>query len=134
MRRILRYRRAVVPDAINPSSIRRVLVTKLRHHGDVLLASPVLQVLANRIPHAEIDALVYADTRDMIEGHPALSRLHVVDRGWKRGSNASWPATIVYSQPVLTRMITPASCWNLRTHCELTPHQHSQWRWQRQHH
>src|SRR5687767_879312 len=86
---ILRYRPAVVPDAINPSSVRRVLVTKLRHHGDVLLASPVLQVLANRMPHAEIDALVYSDTRGMLEGHPALSRLHLVDRAWKRAGLAA---------------------------------------------
>jgi hypothetical protein len=28
----------------SPSSLRRVLVTKLRHHGDVLLASPVISM------------------------------------------------------------------------------------------
>jgi heptosyltransferase-3 len=33
-------------DAIPTAAIRRVLVTKLRHHGDVLLASPVLSTLA----------------------------------------------------------------------------------------
>jgi heptosyltransferase-3 len=74
----------MVPDAINLASVRRVLVTKLRHHGDVLLASPVFTVLANRAPHAEIDALVYDDTRDMLEGHPAIARIHVIDRAWKR--------------------------------------------------
>jgi heptosyltransferase-3 len=79
----------VVPDAINPASVRRVLVTKLRHHGDVLLASPVLRVLANRMPHAEIDALVYADTRDMLRGNPAISQLHAVDREWKRAGLAA---------------------------------------------
>ena len=63
----------MVPDAINLASVRRVLVTKLRHHGDVLLASPVFTVLANRAPHAEIDALVYEDTRDMLAGHPAIA-------------------------------------------------------------
>jgi len=55
----------------------------------VLLASPVLQVLANRMPHAEIDALVYSDTRDMLEGHPALSRLLDIDRAWKRAGLAA---------------------------------------------
>ena len=74
----------MVPDAINLASVRRVLVTKLRHHGDVLLASPVFTVLANRAPHAEIDALVYEDTRDMLEGHPAIARIHGIDRTWKR--------------------------------------------------
>jgi heptosyltransferase-3 len=74
----------MVPDAILPGSLRRVLVVKLRHHGDVLLSSPVFQVLRNRAPHAEIDALVYEDTRDMLSGHPAIAAIHGIDRGWKR--------------------------------------------------
>ena len=74
----------MVPDAINLASVRRALVVKLRHHGDVLLASPVFQVLRNRAPHAEIDALVYQDTRDMLAGHPAIARVHGIDRSWKR--------------------------------------------------
>ena len=74
----------MVPDAVNPSSVRRALVVKLRHHGDVLLASPVFQVLRNRAPGAEIDALVYDDTREMLEGHPAIARIHGIDRAWKR--------------------------------------------------
>ena len=88
MRDILRYRPGVVPDALNPASVRNVLVTKLRHHGDVLLASPVFQVLANRMPHAQVDALVYADTRDMLAGHPAIARTFTVDRAWKRAGLA----------------------------------------------
>jgi heptosyltransferase-3 len=71
------------PDAIDPGLVRRALVIKLRHHGDVLLASPVLSVLKNAAPQAEIDALVYADTAAMLRGHPALSRLHLQPRGRK---------------------------------------------------
>ncbi|APV49651.1 putative lipopolysaccharide heptosyltransferase III [Betaproteobacteria bacterium GR16-43] len=74
----------MVPDAVNLSSVRRALVVKLRHHGDVLLSSPVFQVLGNHAPHVEIDALVYSDTRDMLAGHPAISQVHTVDREWKR--------------------------------------------------
>jgi heptosyltransferase-3 len=74
----------VVPDAINLASVRRVLVVKLRHHGDVLLSSPVFRVLRERAPHLEIDALVYSDTRDMLAGHPAIAAIHTVDRAWKR--------------------------------------------------
>lgn len=62
-----------------------MLVTKLRHHGDVLLISPVLNVLRRRFPEAEIDALVYRETRAMLEGHPALSHLHLVDKGGSLG-------------------------------------------------
>jgi heptosyltransferase-3 len=81
-----------VPPLIYPhpdlSKVQRVLVTKLRHHGDVLLASPVLNVLRRHFPNAEIDALVYRDTRDMLEGHPALSRLHLAEKGG--GLAADW--------------------------------------------
>ena len=70
-------------DRIDLSSIRRVLVVKLRHHGDVLLASPVFSALKAHAPHAEIDALVYADTRDMLTLHPAISEVLCIDRLWK---------------------------------------------------
>ncbi len=70
-------------DAVELSGLRRALVVKLRHHGDVLLASPVFTVLRRCAPHLELDALVYADTHEMLAGHPAISRLHVVDRRWK---------------------------------------------------
>ena len=72
------------PDAIDRALVRRVLVTKLRHHGDVLLASPVFTVLNRALPGAELDALVYRETAPMLEGHPAISRLHAIDREWKR--------------------------------------------------
>jgi len=71
-------------DAIPTSAIRRALVTKLRHHGDVLLASPVLSTLARAIPGVEVDALVYRETADMLAHHPSLAQLHTIDRGWKR--------------------------------------------------
>ncbi len=74
----------MVPDAVNLATVQRVLVVKLRHHGDVLLSSPVFSVLKARAPHAEIDALVYADTRDMLAGHPAIANIHTIDRAWKR--------------------------------------------------
>lgn len=74
----------MVPDAIHLATVRRILVVKLRHHGDVLLSSPVFQVLANRAPQAEVDALVYQDTRGLLEGHPGIAAIHGIDRAWKR--------------------------------------------------
>ena len=71
-------------DAVPLEGIRRALIIKLRHHGDVLLTSPVLSVLKNHAPHAEIDALVYADTAAMLALHPSLAQLHSIDRNWKR--------------------------------------------------
>jgi heptosyltransferase-3 len=71
-------------DAVPVREIRRALVTKLRHHGDVLLTSPLFSTLKRAAPHAEIDALVYRETAPMLENHPAINRIHAIDRDWKR--------------------------------------------------
>ena len=73
----------MVRDAVPLGDCGRALVVKLRHHGDVLLASPVLALLKARAPQLEVDALVYDDTLAMLEGHPALSRLYFVGRKWR---------------------------------------------------
>jgi heptosyltransferase-3 len=70
-------------DAIDPTGLKRALVIQLRHHGDVLLTSPVFTVLKNHAPAIEVDALVYAETRHMLDLHPAIAQVHVVDRRWK---------------------------------------------------
>lgn len=75
--------RIMLKDAIDLSTLRRVLVIKLRHHGDVLLTSPVFSVLKNHAPHLEIDALIYQDTAEMLSLHPAISQVHTIDRKWK---------------------------------------------------
>lgn len=62
---------------------RRALVIKLRHHGDVLLSAPVLSALAAAEPGIEIDALVYEETRDMLELHRNIARLHAIPRDWR---------------------------------------------------
>ena len=73
----------MLKDAVPLDDCARALVVKLRHHGDVLLASPVLAALKSRAPRLEVDALVYDDTAPMLEGHPALALLHTVGRGWR---------------------------------------------------
>ncbi|HET7671067.1 MAG TPA: hypothetical protein VFK84_11715, partial [Burkholderiales bacterium] len=70
-------------DAVPLGECGRALVVKLRHHGDVLLAAPVLSVLKAHAPRIEVDALVYDETAPMLAGHPALSQLHTVGRKWR---------------------------------------------------
>lgn len=72
-------------DAIDFSKIQRVLMVKLRHHGDVLLSSPVPAAIKRQFPHVEIDALVYDDTAPMLQNHPDIAQLHCVGRNWKKG-------------------------------------------------
>jgi heptosyltransferase-3 len=78
----------MLKDAVPLERVKRALVIKLRHHGDVLLASPVLTVLKTASPQLEIDALVYDDTAAMLAGHPALARLHAVGRNWRTAGAA----------------------------------------------
>ncbi|MFI5334993.1 MAG: glycosyltransferase family 9 protein, partial [Chlamydiales bacterium] len=68
------------------TGVKRVLVVKLRHHGDVLLTSPVFSHLKKVLPDAEIDAFVYAETLPMLEGHPAISNFLLYDRRLKKRS------------------------------------------------
>jgi heptosyltransferase-3 len=75
--------RDALRDAVPLGEIARALVIMLRHHGDVLLATPVLSALRAHAA-AEIDALVYDDTAPMLEGHPALAQLHLVGREWRK--------------------------------------------------
>ena len=73
-----------LPDPVPLGDLRRALVTKLRHHGDVLLTSPVFTTLKRAAPHVEIDALVYHETAPMLARHPSIAQLHVIDRDWKK--------------------------------------------------
>ena len=74
----------MVEDAVPLEQVRRALVIKLRHHGDVLLSSPVFATLNRAAPGCEVDALVYADTAPMLADHPAIAHLHAIDRNWKK--------------------------------------------------
>ena len=85
-------------DTFDLSALHRVLVIKLRHLGDVLLTSPVFTVLKNHAPSLEIDALVYRDTEPMLSGHPAVSHIHTIDRGWKR---EEWTARVAHEWRLL---------------------------------
>ena len=73
----------MVRDAVPLGECRRALVVKLRHHGDVLLAAPVISVLKAHASGLEVDALVYDDTAPMLDGHPALAELHCIGRRWR---------------------------------------------------
>lgn len=75
---------AELVDAVDFSRIRRVLIVKLRYHGDVLLSAPVFAALKDRHPHLEIDALVYAETLEMLTLLPAIAQVHCIDRSWRQ--------------------------------------------------
>ncbi|MCD5329945.1 putative lipopolysaccharide heptosyltransferase III [Chromobacterium piscinae] len=65
----------------------RILLIKLRHHGDILLATPVARTLKSRYPECEIDMLVYQETVPLLQDNPDLSLIWSIDRklrGWRK--------------------------------------------------
>ncbi|MCU5773531.1 putative lipopolysaccharide heptosyltransferase III [Erwiniaceae bacterium BAC15a-03b] len=70
-----------IPSTFTP---RKILLIKLRHHGDMLLTTPVINALHQRYPQAIIDVLLYAETRPILQAHPAIGEIHAIDRNWKK--------------------------------------------------
>lgn len=66
------------------SHVRTILVAALRHHGDVLLSSPLFSCLKQALPQAEIDAYIYKETLPMVEGHWAINDYILCDKQWKK--------------------------------------------------
>jgi heptosyltransferase-3 len=62
------------------SEVKKILVVKMRHHGDVLLTSPVFSNLKKRLPNASITACIYKETLPMLDGHPAIDDFMLYER------------------------------------------------------
>jgi len=63
----------------------RVLIIKVSALGDVVHTLPVLDYLRQVAPGIEIDWVVEEGNKDIIEGHPLLSKVHLVrTRVWRR--------------------------------------------------
>ena len=54
---------------------KRILVTRIRQIGDVILTLPLVDALRARFPHAEIDYLAETAPAQAAIGHPALRRV-----------------------------------------------------------
>jgi heptosyltransferase-3 len=68
------------------SGVKKILVIKLRHIGDVLLAVPVFRALKETFPEAHIAALVNAGTEEVLAGNPIIDEIIIFDRRVKAKS------------------------------------------------
>lgn len=55
---------------------RRILVIKMRFHGDMLLTTPVISTLKRHYPDAKIDVLLYQDTIPILSENPEINALY----------------------------------------------------------
>lgn len=104
----------LIPATFAPQNI---LLIKLRHHGDMLLTTPVINALHQRYPAANIDVLLYNETRPMLQAFPAIRHFHVIDRNWKK--EGSWQH--IRHEVALVRSIR-------RQHYDLVINLADQWR------
>lgn len=61
--------------------IKKILVIKLRHIGDVLLTIPAIRALRDTFPKSHITVLVNSGTEDALSGCPLINEIFVLDRG-----------------------------------------------------
>lgn len=69
---------------LHPELIKRILVIKLRHFGDVLLITPLLSTLRINYHNALIDVLLYKHTDVMLRGNTNINHIYTVDRCLKK--------------------------------------------------
>lgn len=57
-------------------SFRKILVIKMRFHGDMLLITPVISTLKHQYPDAKVDVLLYEDTIPILSENPEINALY----------------------------------------------------------
>ncbi|WP_130100331.1 lipopolysaccharide core heptosyltransferase RfaQ [Siccibacter turicensis] len=61
---------------------KRILVIKMRFHGDMLLTTPVISTLRQHYPDASVDVLLYQDTMPILSENPEINALYgIKNRG-----------------------------------------------------
>lgn len=68
---------------------QKILIVKPSSLGDVVHSLPFLNALSRRFPDAKIDWVIARGLEDILEGHPMIHRLWVIDKDtWKSIRNA----------------------------------------------
>lgn len=65
-----------------PEKVEKILVCNAGHLGDIVLSTAALRPLKEAFPQAEIGFLGGSWTRELLENHPLIDRIHIVDH-WK---------------------------------------------------
>jgi heptosyltransferase III len=74
------------PSEYQPfSEVNNILIVKLKHIGDVLLATPCIRALKETFPSASISFLVNEGTESMVSNHPDLDETISFPRASMKG-------------------------------------------------
>jgi heptosyltransferase-2 len=62
--------------------IKRILVIKLDHIGDVFLATPALKAIRQKFPESHITIVVGPWSREVLEGNPSIDEILIFNAYW----------------------------------------------------
>lgn len=68
----------------------RVLISRLSHIGDCILAIPMLNAIRRHYPRAFVAWVVERPSAPLLEGHESLDELIVLKRGWLKSPQTVW--------------------------------------------
>ena len=68
----------------NFRNVKRILVIKLRHIGDVMLSVPAFRALRENFPDSHIAALVNSGTEEVLSGNHLIDEIIIFDRDIKK--------------------------------------------------
>lgn len=75
-------------NTTNFINVKKILVIKLRHIGDVMLTIPVFRALRENFPDSHISALINSGTEEVLSGNHLIDEIIIFDRNIKKMNTA----------------------------------------------
>lgn len=68
------------PLRIDPSSIKKILLIRLRRIGDVIMTTPAISTLREGFPGASLSYIIEEPYRELVENNPCLDKVYVLPK------------------------------------------------------
>jgi len=73
-------------DYLDFRNVKKILIIKFRHLGDVLLTTPVFYNLKKYLKDVTIDVFIYEDSFEVLKSNPYINEILIYDREIKKRS------------------------------------------------
>lgn len=70
-----------------PKDIKRILVIRLDHIGDLLFATPVFRAIKAAYPKVRLDVLIGRQNKDIVKNNPFVDEIMTYDAPWFKRKN-----------------------------------------------
>lgn len=68
------------PSRTDPFPLDRILLIRLRRIGDIVMTTPAVEILKAALPAASLTYVVEEPYRRLVEGHPCLDKVIVIEK------------------------------------------------------